>query len=356
MKVFALSALLCCLLLSESFAWQETIKPETIKPETITPDQREENYNLQLATLGGTQFWTDLRVVGQWRVQRNSYFGHCRLLDHENERQAWGSEQECSKVLDQKIADGIVHPYKGKVVILLHGLVRTWKSMEPMAVHLRKQGYQCVLFRYASSRNDVGTHSLCLRRVIEGLGPEVTEINFVAHSLGNIVIRHYVGDCQRDPVRVVNPAIHRMVMIGPPNQGSRMARLLSNTLAFKVVAGAAGLQLSGDWKSLESKLATPEFEFGIIAGGLGDGTPNNILLPGKDDFTVAVDETRLVGARDFYVDQLFHSTMMAQPSVLERTTRFLKHGYFISKDDRRPLVADSALKPTHSPKASVERR
>ena len=302
-------------------------------------NQSNSNLNWKTATLGGTQFWTDVRVEGGWRVQRNNYFGHFRLLDEKDIRQAWGDEAACNAELQKNLKSGIVKPYSGKVVILLHGLCRTWRSMEPLAEYLESQGYTAIHFRYASSREQVGEHARYLKRVIGELTPEVTEINFVGHSLGNIVVRHYVADCNKSKILNLDPRIGRMVMIGPPNQGSRMARLLKNSAGFKLIAGASGAELSLGWEELSKNLATPEFEFGIIAGNYGsDGAPlNNFLLSGENDFTVSKWETMLPGADDFLVRQLVHSTMMHQTKVLEATTQFLEKGYFISKERKRPI-------------------
>ena len=160
------------------------------------------------------------------------------------------------------------------------------------------------------------TPRLC-RQVIDNLGSDVTEINFVGHSLGNIVVRRYLGD-QANSRQQVDPRIERMVMLGPPNQGSRMARLLRSSLSFKVLAGVSGGELSNAWEQLEPTLATPEFEFAIIAGGqVGQSKLNNILLTGKDDFTVSVEETKLLGASDFQIRPLIHTTMMKDKEVFQ---------------------------------------
>ncbi len=324
------------------------------KPDPATTS----NYNWKVATLGGTQFWTDVRVVGGWRVQRNTYFGHFRLLDAQNVRQAWGEEAACHAILNRQLENGAIQPYRGKVVVLLHGLLRTWQSMGPMADHLRDRGFEVVLFRYASSRETVADHAQDLHKVIEGFGPAVTEINFAGHSLGNIVVRHYSGDRLRSTGQL-DPRIKRMVMLGPPNQGSRMARLLKNSVAFKLVAGASGAQLASDWSELEKQLATPPFEFGIIAGGHGgDSTEfSNFLLPGRDDFTVSEQETMLAGARDFMVEPLVHSTMMHQPNVLKATTTFFDKGHFVSEEKRKPILTlPSSRQPRKSSAGAVDVR
>ena len=308
------------------------------------------NYNWATPTLGGIQFWTDVRIEGGWRIQHNTYFGHYRLLDDSNTRQAWGEQEACVAELESQIKTGTVKRYSGKVVFLLHGLCRSSKCMQPMAEHLEEQGYQPILFRYASSRNGVADHAGHLQLVIAQLPPEVTEINFVAHSLGNIVIRHYVADCNKSRTLELDTRINRMVMLGPPNQGSRMARLLKHSAAFKLIAGASGAELSLGWDQLSKNLATPEFEFGIIAGGYGseEAPMSNILLPGQDDFTVSEQETMLVGADDFLVKPLLHTSMMHQPTVLESTTRFLQQGFFVAKDKMRPI---DSLTPDETAKA-----
>lgn len=42
------------------------------------------------ATLGGKVFWEDLASEGGWRVQQNKLSGHCRIIDPQDQRLAWG--------------------------------------------------------------------------------------------------------------------------------------------------------------------------------------------------------------------------------------------------------------------------
>jgi pimeloyl-ACP methyl ester carboxylesterase len=316
-------------------------KPNGPNIQTDESDNRPVGYfNLKTKTFGGQQFWTDVRFVGGWRVQNNSETKHFRLIDSKNVRHAWGNQLHCDQVLDQAIENGDPQYCQGPLVILLHGLSRSSKPMRPLAKYLQKEGgYTVINFEYASTRKRVEEHAIALRSVIDSLGPGVTEINLVGHSLGNIVVRRYLAD-NTDPVtgRQGDPRIKRAVMIGPPNQGSRMARLLKSSRLFQTFAGASGSQLSQSWEQLEPTLATPEFEFGIIAGGQeSERDLSNFVLSGKDDFTVSVAETKLDGAHDFLIRPLFHATMMKQPDVLEATLTFLKDGHFVSESERTPL-------------------
>ena len=294
--------------------------------------------NLSVRTGGGMQFWTDLRNVSGWRIQQNSETGHCRLIDPSLVRRAWGNFAHCEQSLQQRVQTGKVVRPAGQVVILLHGLVRTRNSMQVMEKHLQGQGFTTVNFGYASSRKQVKEHAVALKSVIDGLGNQVTDIYFVAHSLGNIVIRKYLYDTANPQTnRNGDPRIRRIVMLGAPNQGSKVARTFKNSYLFQTIAGKCGDQLGRDWEQLAKQLTTPTAEFGIIAGGQQNENYSNFLLEGKDDYTVSVEETKLAGASDFLVHPLLHGTMMNQPIVLEATTRFFREGCFVSPDKRTPL-------------------
>lgn len=289
-------------------------------------------------TLGGKQFWTDVHHCGGWRVQENAVSGHFRLLDPQNYRLASGNSEDCRSELNRLIESGDVQPTAGRVVIVLHGLIRATDSMRQLGKYLAENSeLNAVDFEYASTRRPVADHAKALATLIDSLGDQVTEINFVAHSLGNIVIRHYLADLKNEGR--TEPRFKRMVMIGPPNQGSRIAHVLRRTFVFHLIAGSSGAELGHRWEELEPKLATPDFEFGIIAGGQTDRQRlSNFILAGKDDFTVSVEETKLAGATDFLVKPLLHPTMMRKTVTLEATLSFLENGYFESPESRTPLT------------------
>lgn len=51
-----------------------------------------ENFNIRFPTMGGKVFWEALETRGEYRLQRNLVDGHCRILDGDDERIAWGEE------------------------------------------------------------------------------------------------------------------------------------------------------------------------------------------------------------------------------------------------------------------------
>lgn len=288
-----------------------------------------DNFNLEQPTLGGKQFWTDLRSQRGWRIQRNAMTDHCRLLDADDHRRAWGTYDECDEKFEQLRRQGQIPPEKARVVIALHGLGRSRASMDGLCEHLEST-LDCTTINvsYASTRDTVAHHAIALRRIIEHIGPEVREINFVAHSLGNIVIRHYLADTTNHETGTMgDPRIQRIVMLGPPNNGAALAEKFKGNPLFQVLWGKSGMQLATDFSQLEKRLAIPACEFGIVAGGQGE-QGRNPLLDGNDDFIVTVEETRLPGSSAFCVVPVLHSFLMDDERVRNEVTTFFREGRF----------------------------
>jgi hypothetical protein len=131
-------------------------------------------------------------------------------------------------------------------------------------------------------------------------------------------------------------------MVGAPNNGARMAEIFGKNAVFERITGRSGRSIARDWAELAKHLAIPQTEFGIIAGGKSDGDGYNPLLPGDDDLVVAVEETKLPGARDFLVVEGLHALMMNNPEVHRAALSFLEHGYFTSEEKRQPLPVPAA--------------
>lgn len=274
-------------------------------------------------TLGGKQFWSDLFFFHGWHIQRNAVTGHCRLLDADGKRHAWGTFEACERKLDNIRQERRLGPMSGRAVVLLHGLFRSHASMTAMGGYLRKKGHYTVFnVEYPSTRFSIEAHAKNLAKVLESLDG-IEEINFVCHSLGNIIVRRYLYD-HLDPKtgRPTDTRIRRMVMLGPPNHGSNVADKFSDNPLFRV-SGTAGQELGAGWEVLSKKLVTPPFEFAIIAGGKEDGKGYNPFLRGDDDGTVRVESARLAGASDFTIVPVLHSFLMKNHKVKQRTLRFL---------------------------------
>ncbi len=294
--------------------------------------------NWQTPTAGGQQLWGDVRYHAGYRIQRHALTGHHRLLNPKYERIAWGSLDACeANLADVRQREPLLLNSE-TAVVFLHGLFRTRWSMWRIGQSVAEQtGWQSIVLGYPSTRGSVSDHASMLDEAITHLDG-VRKLYFVAHSLGNLVVRRWFHDLRQDKAANQRDLeVKRMVMIGPPNHRPALARTLVPIDRHKLIAGAAGDDLNGNWKQLAPTLATPPCEFGILAGGLGNDSGHNPLIPGDDDMIVGVDETRLAGAHDFRVLNVIHATMMYVPEIHKMTVQFLKNGYFETPDARTPL-------------------
>ncbi len=313
-----------------------------IDPEALIGSDDETNSLVaSMKTLGGKQFWADELFFHDWKIQRNCFTGHCRLLDGKDNRVISGTYDECASKLDEVKKQQNMPPMQGPCVILLHGLCRSNTAMNKMATYLRKEGHYTVFnVEYPSTQAEIEQHARGLDNIIRHLDG-ITEINFVGHSLGNVVVRRYLfNGTDAATGRKPDPRIHRIVMCGAPNNGAKLATTLGRMMLFRLITGSPGQELGRGFEQLQGRLATPQCEFGIIAGGKGDDKGFNPILPGDDDLIVSVAETRLPGARDFVVLPVMHTFMMDAPAVQECTLRFLQHGYFVSEEKRQPIEAE----------------
>ncbi len=287
-------------------------------------------------TLGGQVYWADELVFFDWRIQRNTFSKHCRLLDGCNRRLASGDFENCRAALERIKREQSLPAMHGKAVIVIHGLAGARLLSSSMANVLRDQGgYLACSISYPSRYEDIDSHAESLAKVIANLDG-VEEINLVAHSMGNLLIRRYWAGVLSSPTP--DPRIRRIVMIGPPNHGSELAaRFDSNRMVARAL-GPAGQELGSQWAKLEPRLTTPSCEFGVIAGGSGSDRGFNPMLYGDDDGLVSVDSARLVGATDFMLTPDLHWGLMHSSLVQQSTLQFLMHGYFTSEDERRPIL------------------
>jgi len=195
--------------------------------------------------------------------------------------------------------------------------------MKYLEWNLSESEFEVVNLSYPSLSYPI--EELAVMAVEEGLAEcrerGLTRIHFVTHSLGGILVRQYLS--QHDISE-----LERVVMLGPPSQGSRVADYVDSFGFLEPVTPQAVEQLGTGQNSVPRKLGPASFELGIIAGtanrrSLIPGIPNE---PG--DGTVSVAETVVPGMLDFLEMPVSHTFMMWDQSVLHQVMHFLDRGYF----------------------------
>jgi hypothetical protein len=205
--------------------------------------------------------------------------------------------------------------------------------MQPIATELERRSHEspqdspkiaCVSMAYASTRESIESHSAALRELVENL-PGRPKLSFVGHSLGNIVVRHAIGHWQREQSEVLG-RLDRVVMLGPPNQGSSLAKQLSRLKLFETITGSTGRHLGDAWEKIQSELATPPCPFAIVIGDISNSRIQNPFLDGPSDGIVTVEEAKLDGAAEIRTFPVLHSFLMSDQATVQAAVSFLLGG------------------------------
>ena len=278
--------------------------------------------NIQVPTLGGLQLWADVYWYAGWKIQEHVYSGHFRLLGPHNVRHAWGTWEQCRAVFEQLRVERKLPPPQSHLVVLLHGLGRAGASFSKMSKALQADGFGTASLIYPSTRRSLDEHAAQLTNLLNQLDG-VEKVSFVTHSLGGLVVRKLLAGESASWTRRIQ--IGRVLMLAPPNQGSKVAETLKDFLPFSWLTGPSGKDVSASEVG-EEQLPPPPCEFAVIAGGKGDGEGWNPLLAGDDDGVISVDEARLDGASHFLVVKRLHTFIMVAPEVIAATGQFLTTG------------------------------
>lgn len=215
-------------------------------------------------------------------------------------------------------------PSASECVILLHGLARTTLSMQRMKGMLEKIGYHVANVDYPS--RDHAIETLAPMAIKEGLRQcaektDASAVHFVTHSLGGILVRVYLADNT-----IAN--LGRVVMLAPPNQGSRAVDEMERIPGFDWLNGPAGYQLGKGPESVPLSIGPPNFDFAVIAGDRTIDPITSAILDDPDDGKVSVSDTRLEGMRDFRVVHVSHAIIMQNREVFRLIRNYLAHGSF----------------------------
>lgn len=207
------------------------------------------------------------------------------------------------------------------LVVLLHGLARGQGSMAKLGAYLRREGFETWSRTYPSRRHSLSYLASALADELASVAG-ARPLHAVTHSMGGILVRH-----------LQDPRLHwsRIVMLAPPNQGSRLAAGIVRNPLFRWFYGPAGSELAD-----ASSWPAPPASFAVIAGTRSLALTNvTSWTVGRrfgvgihNDGTVAVEETKLAGMDAFAEVDATHTWIMNSPRVRHLIVTFLCNGRF----------------------------
>jgi len=223
-------------------------------------------------------------------------------------------------------------------VVLLHGLARSAGAMETMQQALDAAGYHSVNVDYPSREYSV--EALAPMAITPALAQCRAEqshtIHFVTHSMGGILLRQYTRDN-------VIADLGRVVMMGPPNQGSQVVDNLKDVPGFEAFNGPAGMQLGTAAHDIPKQLGPISFELGVIAGTSSINLILSTFLPNPDDGKVSVENTKVEGMCALVTVDVSHPFLMKRQKVIDQVLHFLSSGSFLG-DNAQQFACLAQLK------------
>ena len=213
-----------------------------------------------------------------------------------------------------------------EAVVLLHGLGRSWRSMNPLESRLLAEGYKVHNFAYTTRDTNPDELVLKLEQYVDECCSNSHRLHFVGHSLGAILIRVLLKESRPDN-------LGRVVMLSPPNHGSELADSIGDSWLIERMLGPAAEHLGTDPGSLPNTLPPVDYEVGVIAGSASVNPMGSIIIPGDDDGVVAICSMLLDGMTDFLVIHKTHTFIMQSTAVTAQIFEFLENGRFFHSDD-----------------------
>lgn len=209
---------------------------------------------------------------------------------------------------------------EGETVVLLHGLWRGWRAMEPLERALAAEGWSTLNIPYPSIRLPIGVIARRVQAAIEEIADE-RPVHFVTHSLGGIVARSILADA---------PAwkVGRLVMLAPPNGGSEIVDWASGQPLLSLPLGPSGRQLGITGVPAALPDLPKGIEAAVIMGNRSTIPFFRNLLEEENDGIVSVSRGRIAGLREFAVVNADHTFIQTHPETLRRTADFLRDGRF----------------------------
>jgi hypothetical protein len=190
-------------------------------------------------------------------------------------------------------------------ILLVHGMGRSPLSLWRLGRSLRREGHEVEFLWYHAGLAPFGRILARVRARVEWLAARGEPYAVIGHSLGGVLLRAVLPG--------VTPPPRHLVMIGTPNQPSRIAARLRHRWLFRLVNGEAGQRLSDPL--FYATLPVPTVPYTIVAGNRGPRSRYGPFGDEANDLIVGVAETRIVPGDAPIIVNALHTFIMNHPDT-----------------------------------------
>ena len=199
-------------------------------------------------------------------------------------------------------------------IIILHGLYMHGLVMLPLSKELKSLGYETRTLTY----NSVAINEKKLfEKITRALRDDCDNV-LVGHSLGGLIIKRYLSTATEHKMK-----ISHVVTIGSPLQGASVVTKIQKLGMGMFLGNAAshGLEEHQDKWQFSQKL-------GSIAGTIPIGVRPLLLMRGKSDGTVTLEETKIDGMSDHIEIKSSHTSIIYSSEVPSQIHHFITTNTF----------------------------
>jgi len=286
--------------------------------------QCEKTMKTDFFTLGGMQFWGDIFLYKNWKIQFNSLNNKYRLLDSQNIRRCSGSFDKCLKAFHHYKNVYQMQKQNNHIVIMIHGLAGTRFRFKKLCNELNSNDIFAETINYPSTRAEFVANTKQIETALNSL-EDVKEVSFITHGIGGLIIRELLNS---DAIWLKNIKVKRIVQINPPNQNERLWNKMKQFAPIRYILGPMLKQC--DSKNITKVATFPKnIQFGILC--THNPFVNKIVSIFPDSWQKLMfkkDDAFLVGAKDALNIKIWGINSCSNAKVTKACINFLKTGSF----------------------------
>lgn len=206
-----------------------------------------------------------------------------------------------------------------RIIILVHGFFKSRSDMQYLEKGLIEAGYDVVSVSLPTTFASFNQCRQALHEQVYDLVCDADEVNYVAHSMGGLIVRSFIDSIQQSN-------ISKCVFIATPHGGSKLAKYADCIPFYSRIFKPIKSLLPGSQQTLVNE--NKRFSIGCIAGCRADDILGRLLLPKNSDGRVEIDSAKPPDMDDFVSLPYGHARIHHQIETFNLVRVFLELGSF----------------------------